>query len=281
MPETVRVPVADRVRLAADVWLGTGTPFLLLHGLASNRNLWHPVAELLHAAGHHVAAIDLRGHGESEKPTSGYDFASMADDVVGAVCALGMDRPVLVGQSYGGNLVLETAARHRRATRAIAAVDGAILDLHARWPAWAGCLQAMSPPDLDLTFDELRSAIARGTKGWPAGSVEALLACYQRGPEGEASARLSRERHLAILRSMWEQRPAEVFAGLRVPALLLPCDTGDDAWTAHKLEAVAAAERASERVRVSWFTAAHDVHLQHPDQVADALLRAHHEGFFG
>ena len=57
------------------------SPILLLHGLASSGHIWNLVAPHLNTYGYTVTALDQRGHGESEKPASGYDFETiLADD---------------------------------------------------------------------------------------------------------------------------------------------------------------------------------------------------------
>ena len=89
-----------------------GIPILLIHGLASNARLWDGPARRLAELGHAVTAIDLRGHGLSDKPDTGYDMANIADDVLDVVNALGARqrnwvRPLVLGQSWGGNIVVE------------------------------------------------------------------------------------------------------------------------------------------------------------------------------
>src|SRR5215468_3009064 len=74
-------------------------PFVLVHGLASNVRLWDGVAGHLHALGHTVVAIDQRGHGRSDAPDSGYDLATAIADLRALIGALGLERPVLTGQS--------------------------------------------------------------------------------------------------------------------------------------------------------------------------------------
>ena len=85
------------------------TPFVLVHGLASNARLWDGTAAALAAAGHTVAAVDLRGHGQSSKPDHGYDFATLVDDLVALITSLGLHRPLVVGQSWGGMLAMDWA----------------------------------------------------------------------------------------------------------------------------------------------------------------------------
>lgn len=278
--ETCRLPVSEGVDLAADVWAGGGPPFLLLHGLASNRRLWRGVAQHLAEAGHAVAALDLRGHGESDRPDGDYGFDAMASDVVATCRALGFDRPVVAGQSYGGNLVLEMADRKPGELRGVAAVDGGILDIAGRFRTWDECVAALSPPSIDSSLEQLRGYFLGQMSGWPEGSVEAAMACFEESSDGRARARLSLEHHLAILRSMWEHRPTELLSRVTTPVLLMPCDTGDAAWTAHKRETLSAVRRDDSLLRVRWFEAHHDVHLQRPADVGEELLAADRDGFF-
>src|SRR4051794_30672736 len=80
-------------------WGGAGRPILLLHGLASSARIWDFVAPLLRDRGH-VVALDARGHAASAKPDTGYDYATIIADVAGAVQALNLVPPVVVGHSW-------------------------------------------------------------------------------------------------------------------------------------------------------------------------------------
>jgi len=113
--------VADGLNLRVLRWDSAArselTPFLLVHGLASNARLWDGMGPRLAAAGHAVAAVDLRGHGLSDKPDGGYDFATISEDLRALIAALGFDRPVLAGQSWGAGVVLDFAVRHPERSR--------------------------------------------------------------------------------------------------------------------------------------------------------------------
>ena len=144
--ETQRIPVAEGVELVADTWrpdedavVGAPAPFVLVHGLASNARLWDGVAARLVQRGHLAVTVDLRGHGRSAKPDGPYDVPTVADDVAALIAALGLDRPVVAGQSWGGNVVLELAARHPGAVRGIACVDGGWLEPSAAFESWEAC----------------------------------------------------------------------------------------------------------------------------------------------
>jgi pimeloyl-ACP methyl ester carboxylesterase len=105
--DTVRLP-GGGPRLALRRADGYQRPFLLVHGLASNARMWDGVTRRLAAAGHHVVAVDLRGHGRSEVTEDGYDTATAASDLAALIAVLGWtgDRaPIVAGQSWGGHVV--------------------------------------------------------------------------------------------------------------------------------------------------------------------------------
>ena len=90
---------------------GDGTPVLLVHGGGADRSHWHALVPLL-ATDRIVVAFDQRGYGESAPPREGQSaLADMAGDVVAVASATGLERPILVGHSYGGAVAAEAVAR--------------------------------------------------------------------------------------------------------------------------------------------------------------------------
>ena len=81
-----------------------GRPILLVHGFTGAKEDFEPAVEPLAAAGWHVVAPDLRGHGVSDHPPGqeSYSFELFTADVVALADALEWDRFVLVGHSMGG-----------------------------------------------------------------------------------------------------------------------------------------------------------------------------------
>jgi pimeloyl-ACP methyl ester carboxylesterase len=97
----------------------TRSTLLLLHGLTANARIFEPLADLL-APDYRVIAVDLRGRGLSDKPRAGYSMAEHAADVIGLMDALGLERCIVGGHSFGGLLTIFLAAEYgERVERAI------------------------------------------------------------------------------------------------------------------------------------------------------------------
>ncbi len=98
----------DGVRLAY-VEAGAGPAVLLVHGMQCNHA--HMLPQLEHLSrNHRVVAVDLRGHGESDKPHSAYSNDEFNDDLVFLCNELGLERPIAMGHSFGGSNLLQLAA---------------------------------------------------------------------------------------------------------------------------------------------------------------------------
>src|SRR5438093_4940321 len=89
---------------------GGGPPVLLVHGWTANRTFWERQVVALRDR-HTVVTVDVRGHGESSPPRTGYGIGAMAGDLEHLVRALGVPRIALVGRSMGGIIALELAQR--------------------------------------------------------------------------------------------------------------------------------------------------------------------------
>jgi pimeloyl-ACP methyl ester carboxylesterase len=91
---------------------GAGSPLVLLHGIGHRWQAWEPVLPAL-AAAHDVIAVDLPGFGASPLLPSerGYDMPSAVDACADIFADLGLGRPHVAGNSLGGAIGLELAAR--------------------------------------------------------------------------------------------------------------------------------------------------------------------------
>lgn len=106
-------------------WPGTAPAILLLHGNKSNARAWDFVVDSSGLRNRFVAP-DLRGHGLSEAPPSGYRIADLVDDAWAFLDRLGIDRAVIVGTATGGYMALTMASERPLRVAGIAVVDSGI-----------------------------------------------------------------------------------------------------------------------------------------------------------
>lgn len=104
-------------------WGGSGTPIVFLHGGGLTAHTWDVMAVNLRDR-FRCIALDQRGHGDSEwSPTVDYGVETQVKDVEGFIAALGLNRPVLAGQSMGGLNSMAYASRHSDQVKALVVVD--------------------------------------------------------------------------------------------------------------------------------------------------------------
>jgi non-heme chloroperoxidase len=162
------------LRLQVREWgRADGPPVLFIHGLSQNHLCWAKQYQSTLAEEFRLVAYDLRGHGMSQAPLEPEHYTDAqlwADDLAAIIDQLGLDRPVLVGWSYGGFVICDYLRAHGQDR--IAAIDfaGAVVTLGQ---AAFGTL--IGPGFLDhfpdLTAEDLPTNILgmRGlVKGWPA-----------------------------------------------------------------------------------------------------------------
>lgn len=87
---------------------GHGPPVVFLHALGGTLNAWYGVMENL-ALHHHVIALDLRGHGRSERSKANYSLQTWAQDVEALITALELPAVTLVGHSMGSLIAQQLA----------------------------------------------------------------------------------------------------------------------------------------------------------------------------
>jgi pimeloyl-ACP methyl ester carboxylesterase len=116
----------QRVTPPADV-VSTGETVVLIHGLIVDdlSSYYFTLANPLAAAGHDVVIYDLRGHGRSERPPSGYALHDSVADLEALLTALEIARPVhLVGNSYGGAVAIGMALAHPARVADVTMIEG-------------------------------------------------------------------------------------------------------------------------------------------------------------
>jgi len=101
-----------------------GPPIVLIHCFSCAINWWNRMLPMLERK-HRVIAVDLLGHGGSEKPASGYTIPHQADTVAEALERLGVRGGEVVGHSLGGSVAVAVAERHPDLATRVVIIDTA------------------------------------------------------------------------------------------------------------------------------------------------------------
>ena len=140
--------VRDGITLAYDDRGAVDPAIVFVHGWTCDRSFFAPQAEHF-ARRNRVVSVDLRGHGESDKPLGPYPIGAYADDIAYLIVQLGLGRVLAVGHSMGGLTVAQLAASHPDCVAAIVLVE-------------PGPFAA--PPDVRAGFEAIADAIEAGNQ---------------------------------------------------------------------------------------------------------------------
>lgn len=283
MPEPVkRFVETNGIRMKVLEWPGPAgaTPAVLLHGLTSCAETWSFVAPEV-AADRTVFALDLRGHGETDKPDSGYDQPNVAADVVGALDALGVAACCITGHSWGAAIALRTAADYPQRVRRLVLADGGLVTQRVGTPTPERLEQMLAPAEIYQSLPSYFHEVRRTLNGHWSPEIEAIaLAAIYHNPDGSVRERLDREHQKQILAAGWQVDIAAVYPRVQCPTLLMPAEnlTASPERRAGRPQQVAETAALLKDAQVRWIPdSVHDIQLHRPDLVVDAL-RSHFAG---
>lgn len=247
---------------------GEGPPIVLLHASIADHRAWDALVPGLVAAGYRAVRFDLRAFGRST--TDDVEFSSRAD-LVAVLDAMGIRRAVLVGNSRGGQIALDSAIEYPERVLAIvgvaAALGGFEVDLTPNEEAAfdeMDRLEASDPPDPDAVADfDVRfwvDGLGQSEDRVDPTIREAVRAMdrpqYLVGHVGGRPVRLT-------------PPAAERLAELRVPVLAVAggIDVSDVAATALHLQ-----DQAPDARAVIWPDVAHMIGMEVPDRLAGLIV---------
>src|SRR5262245_57907928 len=158
---------ANGIRLHYTRTGGAKPPIVLAHGFSDDGLCWTPVAQAL-APDYDVIMVDARGRGRSDAPAHGYGPADHAADLAGAIAALGLRRPAVLGHSMGAGTALVLAGAYPDVPRAILLEDP---------PAWWA-----PQPEMSATVEE-RTAQRRQRIEWLKSMTREEMIAAQRAEQ--------------------------------------------------------------------------------------------------
>lgn len=134
---------------------GSGFPLIFIHGLSDDSILWTPLMPEF-SEHYRTIALDIRGHGHSEKPDTPYSIQLFSEDLLGFLKKLDIPQAHLLGFSLGGAIAQQFALDHPEKIRSLILLS----------------TFSYNDPDLRDAFEKLRNSLAKG--GFPAFFDEAI-----------------------------------------------------------------------------------------------------------
>ncbi len=153
---------------------------VLLHGITSSAQSWIRVGPVL-AKNYRVYALDQRGHGKSIKPAKGaYSLRQSADDALAFIQALHLERPALIGHSWGGatSIVLASGAFSEQPVPEFSQI---VLEDPAHTFGIGNPEEraASYTKDIGRPANELRPEITASSPGWTEADIEGKIVALQ------------------------------------------------------------------------------------------------------
>jgi len=257
---------------------------VLVHGLGATCWTWSPVARRLRGIAR-ILAPDLRGHGWSEAPASGYELDSLGVDLLTVMVANGLGPDaggppaVIAGHGFGAMVAVAAAAREPDAVAGLALVDGGWEDISAGGLTVEEFVAGIADPPEVLRSMDAYLADRRGydPASWDADQELAARAAVDEKHAGHVAPVIRRHALAASVASMLAYRPEELLRRVRCPVLVAVAGSAaaDDESARDREMALADALRLladAGPVRVVRFEGAgHNLMRYRPDDLSVAL----------
>ncbi len=258
-------------------WGGNGPPILALHGLASSANWYERVANHL-ISDYRIVAPDQRGHGKTTQAHSGYDWQTLASDLVGLMDHLGIEQAAVLGHSWGGHVASNLAARFPQRISHLVMIDGGFQDGHLLPNAsWETFRQRFGPRDVsgnrEQFLERLRVQLA---DCWGDDLERIVQTMVYEDEQGLIRDILHPDSHAQVLTSMWDEPPSTVLPQISCRTLIVPAgphpDRADTEFARMRVKMVEAAAKAAPNCQVTWIPdTIHDVGYHKPHELARVI----------
>jgi len=189
-------------------------PVLLMHGWCCDHSYFAPQFELLAQRGHPVVAVDLRGHGQSDKPHQHYAMQVFADELAWMCERLELAKPVVARHSMGGIVAFDLAARYPELTSVVVMLDAAVVLPSGVWAATTSFLEELCGPD----YQEVLRRYVANSLFIPSDDrqrKERIL---------ESMAAAPQHVMMSAFEGLRDYDPNEAAGGLTVPGLYIAAD---------------------------------------------------------
>jgi pimeloyl-ACP methyl ester carboxylesterase len=249
-PHKSGVVTVNGIKLHYLDWGGQGKVLLFLAGLGNSAHIFDDIAPKF-TDRFRVLALTRRGHGQSDKPATGYDLPTLTEDIRQFIDQLGIKRVTLIGHSFGGDEMTRFAVAYPdRVDKLIyleAAYDRADLSSEAF---------SKNPFPTPQPTKEEKASLAGYREWWIrnrgfwSDAVETDLRETSLASDGSIKATLSREVVQAIVKNAAVYRPD--YTQIKAPALSFYAINGLPLWTPQNEEARRKAQEFLDNVNAPY-----------------------------
>jgi len=254
---------------------GRQPPLLLLHGLSSNARYWERLAR--HFPQRRLVALDQRGHGLTGQPPraprfpDGYAMDELLKDVDFMIDNLGLEKPVVVGHSWGATVALELVGTRQGTTGGLVFIDGPVQSA-ANLFSWEEAQKIMQPPL--PRFTSFEQAVSQSKRDF-GGAWDQDLESFVKArivPDADALVlTLTAPVRLELLRGLYEAQPDVLWPRVEVPAAALLARHGPARIATSREVGAARLAELAPKVEISWYESPHDIPLFLPAEVASSV----------
>jgi len=218
----------DGLQIQLAIWEGEGQPILCVHGLTANCRCWDLIASTL-VPEYNILAMDLRGRGLSDKPSSGYSLQHHIRDIVCLLDDLKQERIVLMGHSLGAFIALAFAANYPERTEKIILMDGGGQLTQDQWDKVTLAIK----PSLDRlgqVFPSFAAYVANMKlapflQPWSQ-ALEDYFRYESEAVEGGVRSRINPANIIEEAQNIRQEAPAQYYSKIACPVLILRATDG-------------------------------------------------------
>ena len=278
---------ANQIELQIREYEQEGDAIIFLHFSGANLMMWQRAVPYFQDQ-YRLLLVDLRGHGKSDKPETGYHMDEMAGDVIGVMQHLNLERAHIVGSSLGAEVGLSLAANYPEKVISLVC-DGALSSEYGPYGTWEGSeadfeeyvarqLEKMrnTPERIFPSVDALvnRSREVLEEIGWWNEYVEAVERYgATKIEEGRYTKGFRKQAMVAYMAHYFRYRFEDYYRKVKCPLLMLP---GEDVFENEREKAVMEGLRElaeqGEIVKVSGWVHPYGW-LLNPEEVSKAILK--------
>jgi pimeloyl-ACP methyl ester carboxylesterase len=278
---------ANQIKLQIREFKHNGEAIIFLHFSGANLMMWQRIIPYFQGS-YRLILIDLRGHGKSDKPETGYHMDEMARDVIGVMQQLKLERAHIVGSSLGAEVGLSLAANYPHTVTSLVC-DGAFSSEYGPYSTWEGSITDYEAhvarqlekmhnapektfPSVDALVDNSREILNK--YGWWNEYVEAMerYGAFKLD-EGRFTQGFRKHARENYMKHYSRYRFEDYYSNVKCPLLMLPGeDLLENALEKATMQGLAALASHAEIVEISGWVHPYGW-LLNPECACKAILK--------